>query len=180
MRDAATLEASGKPTAIVVNDVFAPIAHGTAALLALPPGYVEANIVWLPHPTSNLTRDAVRALVDERIDRLRDVLLGRLAADAAPPPAAGPGDELAIARATVAGLAASLQADGADLVLLDFSSGLLAGELRIGDLTCEDGSCIMPAESLAKMVEALVRPKIADLREVRLREVVSTGRAPAP
>jgi hypothetical protein len=35
MRDAATLEASGKPTAIVVNDVFAPIAHGTAALLAL-------------------------------------------------------------------------------------------------------------------------------------------------
>jgi hypothetical protein len=174
MRDAATLEASGKPTAIVVNDVFAPIAHATAALLALPAGYVEANIVWLPHPTSNMTADAVRGLVDARIESIRGALLGRLiaAAPAAKPEFDSP-QALAIARETVAGLAASLRADGAELVLSGFDSGVLSGELRIGDLTCDDGSCIMPPDVLAKMIEALVRPNVEGLREVRLREIPS-------
>ena len=177
MRDAVELEASGKPTVIVVNEVFAPIAHGTAALLALPEGYVEQNIVWLPHPTSNLTRAAVTALVDDRIGYVRDALLGRLSASSAAAAAAAAAagtDVLAVARETVAGLAASLQADGAELALLDYGDGVLAGELRIGELTCDDGSCVMPAPALAKMIEAMVRPKLPALREVRLRE---TGNA---
>jgi hypothetical protein len=176
MRDAVELEASGKPTAIVVNDVFAPIAHATAALLALPEGYVEQNVIWLPHPTSNLSRPAVTALVDERISLLRDALLGRLTTIAEPGSSRAAGDPLVLARETVAGLAAGLQADGADLVLLEFGDGVLTGELRIGELTCDDGSCIMPADALAKIVEAVVRPKLPALREVRLRE---TGNARA-
>ncbi len=174
MRDAVELEASGKPTTIVVNDVFTPIAHATAALLALPADYVERNVVWLPHPTSNLSRAAVSALVDDRMELIRDALLGRLAPAATAATNGAGGDALALARDTVAGLAGSLRADGAELVLLDFGDGVLAGELRIGDLTCDDGSCIMPADSLAKMIEALVRPKVPALREVRLRE---TGNA---
>lgn len=174
MRDAVALEASGKPTAIVVNEVFEPIAHGTAALLALPAGYVEKNIVWLPHPTSNLTRAAVTELVDERIGLLRDALLGRLDASSTQAAAPGASDVLGVARETVAGLAASLEADGAELALLDYGDGVLAGELRIGELTCADGSCVMPAPALAKMIEAMVRPKLPALREVRLRE---TGNA---
>lgn len=175
MRDAVALEASGIPTAIVVNDVFAPIAHATAVLLALPADYVEKNVVWLPHPTSNLTREAVSALVDERLGLLRDALLGRLAAGAGAGPPAAAGDALLLARDTVAGLAASLQADGAALVLTAFEDGVLAGELRLGDLTCEDGSCIVPASALAAMIDALVRPKLPSLRAVRLREVGRPG-----
>jgi hypothetical protein len=56
MRDAVTLEALGIPTAIIVNDVFEPIAHATSALLRLPDDYVAKNVVWLPHPTRTLAR----------------------------------------------------------------------------------------------------------------------------
>ena len=87
MRDAVTLEALGIPTAIIVNDVFAPIAHATSALLRLPDDYVAKNVVWLPHPTSNLTDARAAALIDDRIDTIRDVLLGRSRAVAIAPPA---------------------------------------------------------------------------------------------
>ncbi len=172
MRDAVTLEARGIATAIVVNDVFEPIAHATAALLALPADYVAKNIVWLPHPTSNLTAVAAAALIDERIDAIRGALLGRYVHDTNShgdrDGASGPLD---IARSVIAGLVASLQADGADLVLLRYDDGRLEGELRIGDVTCDDGSCIMPADALAKMVEALVRPRVPGLRGVTVREI---------
>jgi hypothetical protein len=190
MRDAVSLEARGIPTILLVNDVFEPIAHATAALLDLPGDYVAKNIVWLPHPTSNLTRDAAAALVDARIDAIRAALLGSdavTAVAAATHPhgngAAGPrepeasNDELARAREIVDGLAQSLRADGADLVLLDFAAGVLEGEVRIGDLTCADGSCIMPTDALTKMVDAMVRPKLAALRSVVLREVTATESA---
>jgi hypothetical protein len=201
MRDAVTLEARGIPTIILVNDVFAPIAHATAALLALPPDYVSKNIVWLPHPTSNLTAAAAAALIDERIEGVRAALLGlRQPAPltAAPAHAVTGGGAvveepafsedsvgaahlggsdvdsaaLATARGIVEGLAESLRADGADLVLLHFGAGILEGEVRIGELTCDDGSCIMPTDALAKMVEAMVKPKVASLRLVTLREIV--------
>jgi len=201
MRDAVTLEARGIPTIILVNDVFAPIAHATAALLALPADYVSTNIVWLPHPTSNLTAAAAAMLIDERIEGVRAALLGlaqpaplRVAsANAASGGGAaleepvhsvhhgGSGNHsesesdsaaLALARGIVEGLAESLRADGADLVLLNFGQGILEGEVRIGELTCDDGSCIMPADALAKMVEAMVKPKVSSLRLVTLREIV--------
>jgi hypothetical protein len=212
MRDAVTLEARGTPTIILVNDVFAPIAHATAALLALPPDYVAKNIVWLPHPTSNLTAAAAAALIDQRIEGVRAALLGlaqpaplaapanavtgggavveepALSVDSARPADAAVsatangsahfgGSEadsaaLALARDIVEGLAQSLRADGADLVLLHFGAGVLVGEVRIGELTCDDGSCIMPTDALAKMVEAMVKPKVSSLRVVTLRETV--------
>ena len=171
MRDAVTLEARGIPTAILVNDVFEPIAHATAALLALPADYVAKTIVWLPHPTSNLTAGAARALIDARVDRIREALLGRVAVVETDGGQAAATDPLDIARSVVEGLAASLRADGADLVLLHFEDGMLDGEVRIGDLTCDDGSCIMPADALAKMIEAMVKPKVSALRGVTLREV---------
>jgi hypothetical protein len=196
MRDAVTLEARGIPTIILVNDVFAPIAHATAALLALPADYVSKNIVWLPHPTSNLTAAAAALLIDERIEGIRAALLGNAqpapltaasanGATAGGLPVAEPahlvnGDSgseadsaaLALARGIVEGLAQSLRADGADLVLLHFGAGVLEGEVRIGELTCDDGSCIMPTDALAKMVEAMVKPKVSSLRSVTLRETV--------
>jgi hypothetical protein len=175
MRDAVTLEALGIPTAIIVNDVFEPIAHATSALLRLPDDYVAKNVVWLPHPTSNLTDDRAAALIDDRIDAIRDVLLGRTRAAtvASPEPRASAPDResLEAARTIVHGLAESLRADGADLVLSHFEDGTLAGELRIGELTCDDGSCVMPTDALERMVEAMVRPKIASLRSVTLREI---------
>lgn len=175
MRDAVTLEALGIPTAIVVNDVFEPIAHATSALLRLPDDYVAKNVVWLPHPTSNLTDERAAALIDDRIDAIRDVLLGRTRAAAlapAAPHAAAPDlESLETARTIVRGLAESLRADGADLVLSHFEDGTLAGELRIGELTCDDGSCIMPTDALERMVEAMVRPRVASLRSVTLREI---------
>ncbi len=175
MRDAVALEASGIPTTIVVNDVFAPIAHATAALLALPADYVERNIVWLPHPTSNLSRAGVITLTDQKTDRVRDALLGRAAKTANGTHAPAAGDPLALARETVAGLAASLAADGAELALLTYEAGVLEGELRTGDVTCDDGSCIMPAPALANMIDALLRPKLPALREVRLHESTASS-----
>jgi hypothetical protein len=128
--------------------------------------------VWLPHPTSNLSASAAQTLIDERIESIRSALLGRggeAANDVANKQTAG--DPLEVARAVVEGLAASLRADGADLVLLRYDDGAIDGEVRIGELTCEDGSCIMPADALAKMVEAMVKPKMPSLRSVTLRDV---------
>lgn len=157
MRDAAALEALGIPTVILVNDVFEPIAHATASLLNMPPSYVGEHVVWLPHPTSNLTKAQAAALVDERIGQIRAALCA--------------GDEpLERARAIVAGLAASLRVDGADLVLDSFDDGVLRGRVVIGELTCEDGSCIMPAPQLAKMIESMVRAQLDGLRTVELEE----------
>jgi hypothetical protein len=195
MRDAVTFEARGIPTVILVNDVFEPIAHATAALLALPDGYVANNVVWLPHPTSNLTATAAASLVDERIQYIRAALLGRALPQNGSTRGAGPSEPPTIslagepssvtlasdsitdsaaleeARGVVAGLAESLRADGADLALLRFEAGVLEGEVRIGDLTCDDGSCIMPTDALERMVDAMLRPKLTGLERVALREV---------
>ena len=167
MRDAGALEALGIPAVILVNDVFEPIAHATAALLNMPAAYVAERVVWLPHPTSNLTKAQAAALIDERIDRIRGALAGRPAAGAAVSRTAS-GDPLERARAIVDGLARSLRADGAELLLESYDDGVLRGRVLIGELTCEDGSCIMPAPQLAKMIEAMVRPQIDGLRAVEL------------
>jgi hypothetical protein len=172
MRDAVALEARGVPTVILVNDVFKAIAHATQALLGLPDDYVENNIVWLPHPTSNKTKDVLDALVDDRIDEIRAKLLGRVAAGSANgrAPAAKPEEALVAARTAIAGLAASLQVDGAHLELDALDDGVLRGTIRIGELTCEDGSCIMPTPQLARMVEALVKPVLPQVQAVELTE----------
>jgi hypothetical protein len=185
MRDAVTFEALGIPTIVLVNDVFEPIANATATLLRLPEDYVANNIVWLPHPTSNLSAAAAANLIDERIELVRNALVGRAprGADAVAASAHQAGaaraasaarvesGALETARAEVRGLAQSLSADGADLILSTFSNGVLHGEVRIGDVTCDDGSCIMPTDSLERMLEAMLRGKIASLRGVTLREI---------
>ena len=76
MRDAVELEGRGVPTIVIANDVFEPIAHATAALLGLPGDYVARNIIFLPHPTSMLDRDAIHALIDARIDAIEAALIG--------------------------------------------------------------------------------------------------------
>jgi hypothetical protein len=183
MRDAVTFETLGIPTIIIVNDVFEPIAHATATLLRLPEDYVENNVVWLPHPTSNLTAAAAAALIDERIDAIRDALLGRgrplsAARVASATNGSNSADDaklaseaLETAREAVRGLTQSLRADGADLVFSAFDDGVLHADLHVGDVTCDDGSCIMPADVLERMLEAMLRGKIAALRGVKLREI---------
>ncbi len=189
MRDAAALEVRGTPTVIIVNDVFKPIAHATRALLALPEDYVESHVVWLPHPTSNLSKAAAERLIDERIDEIRAKLTGRsdvssngqrssapepqssASAASATSPAQN-GAALEAARAAIAGLAESLRADGAFLELDEINDGILRGTLRLGELTCEDGSCIMPTEQLERMIEALLDPKLGlAVRSVSLEEI---------
>jgi hypothetical protein len=167
MRDAGALEALGIPTVILVNDVFDAIAHATAALLDMPESYVREHVVWLPHPTSNLTRAEAAALIDGRIERIRGALAGKPVADV-PVSRAASGDALARAREIVEGLARSLRADGAELVLESFVDGILRGRIVIGEPSCEDGSCIMPAPQLATMIEAMVRSQIDGLRAVEL------------
>lgn len=76
MRDAVELERRGVPTVVIANDVFEPIAHATAALLGLPADYVPRNVIYLPHPTSMLDRDAIHALIDARIDDIEAALTG--------------------------------------------------------------------------------------------------------
>jgi len=46
--------------------------------------------------------------------------------------------------------------------------------VRIGELTCDDGSCIMPTDALERMVDAMLRPKLTGLERVALREVRTT------
>jgi len=172
MRDAVTLEARGIPTVILINEVFVPIAEATGALLALPQDYAAKNIVWLPHPTSNKTKAQLETLIDDRIDEIRGKLLGRSAPTSGRRAGAadGDGDPLETARAAIAGLAESLRADGAELALDAFRDGILRATLHIGDLACDDGSCILPTEQLERMLDAIVRPKVATLRSVELRE----------
>jgi hypothetical protein len=169
MRDAAALEGLGIPTVILVNDVFEPIAHATAALLNMPASYVAEHVIWLPHPTSNLTKAQAAALIDERIEAIRGALAGTVTREDAIAHASAEAP-LERARTAVEGLAKSLRADGADLVLDSFEGGVLRGRLLAGDAVCEDGSCLMPAPQLAKMVEALARPHVDGLRAVELEE----------
>ena len=170
MRDAVALESRGVPTVILVNDVFKPIAHATRALLGLPDDYVDRNVVWLPHPTSNKSKDALEALIDERIDEIRLKLLGDSNGAARIPISRDGADELSAARAAIAGLADSLRVDGAHLELDALDGGVLRGSLRIGDVACDDGSCVMPTPQIARMVEALVKPVVAKVQAVELQE----------
>ena len=170
MRDAVTLESRGIPTVILVNEVFVPIAEATGALLSLPQDYAAKNIVWLPHPTSNKTKEQLETLIDERIDEIRAKLLGRSGAVNGKRSAPSDADPLETARAAIAGLAESLRADGAELAIDGYRDGVLSATLHVGALTCDDGSCILPTEQLERMVDAMVRPKVASLRAVELRE----------
>jgi hypothetical protein len=174
MRDADTLERLGIPTAILVNDVFEPIAYATATLLNMPASYVEERVIWLPHPTSMLSKPQAQALIDARIDRIRAALDGTPAVASAPSQGISGGDPLAAARSIAGGLAASLRADGADLVLDSFDGGVLRGRVILGELTCSDGSCIMPAPQLAKMLQAMIGTQLGDLQAVELSEVAGT------
>ena len=76
LRDAAALEARNIPVVVLANDVFRPIAHSTAQLLGLERSYVEQNVVFFPHPTSNLTREQIFLLVDAAIDPIVASLVG--------------------------------------------------------------------------------------------------------
>lgn len=174
LRDAAALEALGIPTALLVNDVFRPIADATAAVLGMPGDYVARHVVWLPHPTSTLTKAEAAALIDARIETIRGALLGT-APVVSSVERFGDGDLLATARAIVAGLAESLRADGAALTLEEYANGVLRGTVVAGGAECADGACLMPAPQLEKMIAALVGPRLPGLRRVELREELAPG-----
>ncbi|HVA37307.1 MAG TPA: hypothetical protein VNJ51_06815 [Candidatus Dormibacteraeota bacterium] len=171
MRDAVEFERRGIPAVVLANDVFRPIADATAELLGLPSDYVERAVVYLPHPTSILTRERVQALIDAHWDEILAKLTGRpaLSADGASAAPSLEESPLELARRAVDAFAEGLRADGAELVLRTYEEGVLQAQLDIFDAAaCEGGVCLLPAPQLEAMIAALVRPALPGLRAVQL------------
>ena len=172
LRDAASLEARGVPTIVYVNDVFRPIADATAGLLAMPREQLDVTVIYLPHPTSMLTRDAVSALISARADELFDAAAGRAPkritgtshGESAAKPAAA--DPAAMARAALAALSASLRGDGGEL-RIDGDAQTMHVRLAVTDAgDCADGSCLLPPASLRAMVESVLGAALPRTRVV--------------
>jgi len=158
MRDAAALEKRGIPTTTFANDVFVPIAHGTASLLGVPPDYVENHVIFFPHPTSTLAREDVGQLVDRHIEKIVASLTSTEAASTAGDGAVAP--TLATIRTALAPLAASMHEDGAELTVDAYDADTVHLGLRL-DAGCADGSCILPAANLLPMLRSILSQKLS-------------------
>jgi hypothetical protein len=172
LRDAASLEARGVPTIVYVNDVFRPIADATAGLLAMPREHLDITVIYLPHPTSMLARDAVTALINARGEELFDAAAGRApkrltgAPHATTVQANGAADPAATAREALAALAASLRGDGGELVI-DGDAETVRVRLAFTDAgDCADGTCLLPPAALQAMIEAVLGSALPRTRVV--------------
>lgn len=166
LRDAAELESRAVPTVVFANDVFRPIAYGTAEIVGFSQAYVAQNVVFFPHPTSNLTKAQVHALVDERIDTIVDSLLGKRADLAPETEAPTRPTDLGAIRALIDPLCASLREDGAVLVVRAIDGGVVQAQLEVDEAACADGSCVLPQRNLVALLEATLRERFADIRVV--------------
>ncbi|GAC1308989.1 MAG: hypothetical protein NVSMB19_22500 [Vulcanimicrobiaceae bacterium] len=166
LRDAAALEALDVPTVIFANDVFRPIAYGTGDILGLSREYVEKNVVFFSHPTSNLTRAQIAALVDDRAETVVRALLGTrewIPADRS----AGAGDaEATSVESLLDRLRATLREDGADLTLGALRDGVLHARLDVDEAACADGSCVLPRPNIVALIEATLRERYGGIRVV--------------
>ncbi|GAC1543397.1 MAG: hypothetical protein NVS2B17_23120 [Candidatus Velthaea sp.] len=180
MRDAAVLEALDVPTVVLANDVFRPIAYATGEIVGLTREHVERNVIFFPHPTSNLTRAQVFALVDQSVEAIVGSLLG--ARDGIPgiaDAAAKTEVDCAAIRSLLDPLRASLHEDGAELVLGDVHGGVLHARIEVDEAACADGSCVLPHGNLVALIDAILRERFGDIRVVLddSRERVLPGRS---
>lgn len=153
------------PTVVLANDVFKPMLYGTAELLGLQPSYVDDNVVFFPHPTSNLTRDQIFRLVDARIDEIAGALSGTRRRTVSPVTS----DGIDGIKAALEPLRQSLRADGATLTIGDLSDGVLQTMLEVGE-ACEGGMCVMPRDQLAAMIEAMLRERFPQVVRVSMAD----------
>ncbi len=167
LRDAAALEALDVPTVVFANDVFRPIAYGTGEIVGLSREYVEKNVVFFPHPTSNLTRAQIFALVDERIETVAQSLLGtRERIVAADDTAATDEADVTSARALLAEFGATLREDGAALTLDELRDGVLYARLDVDEAACADGSCVLPRRNIVALIEATLGKRFREVSVV--------------
>lgn len=174
LRDAVELESCGIPTIVIANDVFLSIARSTAHMLGLPPSYADANVIYLPHPTSILTRSQAAALIDGRIEQIELALLGRRV-EAARDDTVISEEPVEIARHLLAELRSSLKADGADVIVESYRAGVLDARILVDNgQQCASGSCLLPPEALRLMIDSLLRKGLPELHEVRVHDARAT------
>ena len=167
MRDAAALEKRGIPTTTFANDVFVPIAHGTASLLGVPPDYVENHVIFFPHPTSTLAREDAGQLVDRHLEKIVASLTSTEAAATVGDGVVAP--TLTTIRAVLAPLAASMHEDGAELTVDAFEADTVHLGLRL-DAGCVDGSCVLPAASLVPMLRSILSQQLSSVPTIVLND----------
>ena len=148
------LEALDVPTVVFANDVFRPIAYGTGEIVGLSRAYVEQNVVFFPHPTSNLTRTQVFDLVDERAEAIVRSLLGTREAALEPDLEEHAREaDAAMLQSMLDELRATLSADGADLTVGGFRDGALHLRLDVDEAACADGACVLPRPNIVALIE---------------------------
>ena len=154
LRDAAELESRGVPTVVYANDVFRPIAFGTAEILGFSRAYVDASVVFFAHPTSNLSRVQIFGLVDDAIETVERALLGTREVLAPSVDNGARALDLIVIRALLEPLRASLIEDGATLVLDDMRGSVVHARLDVDEAACADGTCVLPRRNLIALLEA--------------------------
>lgn len=159
VRDAAELESRGVPTVVYANDVFRPIAYGTAEILGFSRAYVDANVVFFAHPTSNLTRSHVFGLVDDAIETVERALLGTRDVVAPNVVQSTETVDLTEIGELLEPLRASLREDGATLALDDVRAGVVHARLEVDEAACADGTCVLPRRNLVALLEAALRAR---------------------
>ena len=179
LRDAAELEGRGVPTVVYANDVFAPIAFGTAEILGFSRAYVDANVVFFKHPTSNLSRTQIYGLVDDAIETVEHAVLGTRKTLAPLANAGGRALDIVAIRALLDPLSASLGEDGATLVLDDVRGDVVHARLDVDASACADGTCVLPHRNLVALLEAALAARFGGLRveldDSRERRAASTN-----
>jgi hypothetical protein len=154
LRDAAELESRGVPTVVYANDVFRPIAFGTAEILGFSHAYVDANVVFFAHPTSNLTRARIYGLVDDAIEMVERALLGTREAIAPSQNAGAHAIDISGVCELLDPLRASLLEDGATLVIDNVRGAVVHARLDVDEAACADGTCVLPRRNLVALLEA--------------------------
>lgn len=175
LRDAAELESRGVPTVVYANDVFRPIAFGTAEILGFSHAYVDANVVFFAHPTSNLTREQIFGLVDDAIETVERALLGTREAIALRPNAGAHAIDISGVRELLDPLRASLLEDGATLAIDNVRGDVVHARLDVDEAACTDGTCVLPRRNLVALLEAALGARYdgihVDLDDSRERSV---------
>lgn len=167
VRDAARLEALGVPTVVFANDVFRPIAYGTAEIVGFSREYVENNVVFFAHPTSNLTRAEVFTLVDGSIETVVRSLLGTRERSSGSDDSTTPSEiDIESLRSLLDPLRASLREDGATLTLDEMRGDVLHARLEVDEAACADGTCVLPRRNLVALLEATLRERFTRVHVV--------------
>lgn len=139
--------------------------YGTAELVGLPASYVDENTIFFPHPTSNLSREQVFALIDTKIDEIVNALLARRRTETSH----AQEDGIEGIKAALESFRQSLHADGANLTIGDLRDGVLQTKLEVGE-GCEGGTCVLPRAQLVAIIRATLRDKFPHVASVQMAD----------